>query len=412
MTDFLFIASDYKPLNGGIATYVDNLARGLKEIGNKIRVLAVVPKDEKERIKFLKNYEDWVSVLPVSIEPKPSNWLGRKYESLLEILRFSIPRAGYILDRTKKFHHIGQLILELKKILDRERPGMVVFGHLDTKLYPLVLVLNDLNIPYGIIAHDAEIYRHTFKTEIMIIKGTMLKGAKWVAANSHHTESLVRMWKITKNKTLIVHPAVSELLMREADKPYPVVRNPEYSLLTVSRLVKSKGIDLVLHALKILDENGIPFRYIISGDGDERLFLEHLASELDIKKKIQFLGYITEEEKMTLFRNADVFVMPSRVNPKVNHEGFGIGFIEAAVFGIPGVGTRAGGIPDAIVHGETGLLVPQESPEELSQALIFLYENPEKRIEMGQAAKKRARGQFSPNAIANHFQKEVRKKMQ
>ena len=88
-----------------------------------------------------------------------------------------------------------------------------------------------------------------------------------------------------------------------------------------------------------------------------------------------------------------------------------IAFIEDVAFGIPGVGSKAGGIPDAIIHGETGLLVPQDSPEELAQTLIFLYENPEKRKSMGKTAKERARSQFSPTAVAAHFQKEVSERM-
>jgi phosphatidylinositol alpha-1,6-mannosyltransferase len=124
------------------------------------------------------------------------------------------------------------------------------------------------------------------------------------------------------------------------------------------------------------------------------------------------LGYIGDDKKSAFIRKADVFVMPSRVKPELPHEGFGLAFIEAAAFGIPGVGTWAGGIPDAIVHGETGLLIPQESPEELAQALIFLHQNPEKRKGMGKAAMERATCQFSPTAIAAHFQKEVCEKVE
>lgn len=104
---------------------------------------------------------------------------------------------------------------------------------------------------------------------------------------------------------------------------------------------------------------------------------------------------------------ADVFIMSSRVNPRLSHEGFGMAFIEAAAFGVPGVGSWAGGIPEAVVHGKTGLLVAEESSEELAQALIFLYQNPEKRKEIGNAAMERARSQFSQTNIASHFIKET-----
>jgi hypothetical protein len=81
---------------------------------------------------------------------------------------------------------------------------MVVFGHLDRRLYPFVLVLLERRLPYGIIAHDVEIYRHpAFKTNDLIIRGTMIKGAKWIAANSHHTGELLKMWGISNNKIII-----------------------------------------------------------------------------------------------------------------------------------------------------------------------------------------------------------------
>jgi hypothetical protein len=92
------------------------------------------------------------------------------------------------------------------------------------------------------------------------------------------------------------------------------------------------------------------------------------------------------------------------------HEGFGIAFIEAAAFGVPGVGSRAGGIPDAVLHGETGLLVPQESPEKLAEALMFLYRNPEKRKAMGEAGMKRAKSLFPARVIAARFCEEISKR--
>lgn len=410
---FLFVASDYKPMPGGIAAYIDNLARGLRRLGNKIRILAVVSPEEKERIKFLQNYEEWVDAFPVVNDKKPSHWFGRKCVSFLEILRCLSLRARHILEGTRFFHSSFCSISKFNDVLDQERPSTVVFGHLDLKLYPFVLALIERQLPYGIIAHDVEVYcKRPNKPNDFIIKRTMLNGAKWLAANSHHTKSLLEMWGISNNKIIIVHPPVSEQMIKEAASSSPKVKDSDYILITICRLVKSKGIDIVLHALRILDEEGIPFQYIIAGDGEERPSLEKLADDLELKSKVQFLGHIGDTDRTAFIRMADVFVMPSRVNPALSHEGFGLAFIEAAAFGIPGVGTRAGGIPDAIVHEETGLLVTQESPKELAQALIFLHHNPEKRKEMGKAAMNRATCQFSPMVIASHFQKEVCEKIQ
>src|ERR1700733_6204679 len=78
---FLFIASDYKPWPGGIAEYIDSLARGLMDLGDTAKVLGVVQPGEKDRIEFLETYEPWVSPFPLTEDRKPVNWLGRKLVS-------------------------------------------------------------------------------------------------------------------------------------------------------------------------------------------------------------------------------------------------------------------------------------------------------------------------------------------
>jgi glycosyltransferase involved in cell wall biosynthesis len=412
MSEFLFIASDYKPKPGGIAAYIDSLARGLRSLGDNVRVLAIVPEGEKERLRFLEDYEEWVDPFPVVHDERPSNWLGNKCLSVLEIVRCMSPRARHMLERTKFFRSSFRSVSKFEDILHRDNPGVIVFGHLDRKLYPFALTLLEWQIPYGIVAHDAEIYRYPFRVNDLITRGAMLNGARWIAANSRHTKGLLEMWKMAEDKIMIVHPPVSEQVINESGNSDRGVKDSVYTLVTVCRLVRSKGIDIVLHALKIMEGKGIPFRYVIVGDGEERSHLEWLATELGIRDKVDLVGLVAEENKIALIKMADVFVMPSRVNPKLIHEGFGLAYIEAAAFGVPGIGTRAGGIPDAIVDGKTGLLVPEESPDELASALIFLQQNPQKREEMGKSAMQRAVSQFSPKVVAAHFQNEVRKKMQ
>ncbi len=411
MSDILFISSDYKPKPGGVAEYIDNLARGLIRLGKKVRVLAVVETHETERIKFLENYEEWVSPFPIVHDKRPKNWLANKSVSALEIIRCLSPYARYVLDKTYLFHSSSLAILQLKEFLTKENPKAIVFGYLDMNLYPLVLFLREKRLPYGIIAHDWEVCRSRGKVNDFIRRGMMLKEASWIAANSRHTEQMIQEWGIPSGKIKILHPPLSEQAINQSEGSCFVARDQDYHLISIARLVKGKGIDTVLQALKILDERAIPYRYIIGGDGPERKYLEELAGELGLKNKVHFLGYISDEKKWSLLGVADLFVMPSRVSLNAQHEGFGLAFIEAAAFGVPAVGSRSGGIPEAVLHGETGLLVPQESPESLAEALMFFYENPDVRQAMGNAGMKRAISQFSPTAIADHFQKEILHRM-
>jgi glycosyltransferase involved in cell wall biosynthesis len=404
--NFVLIASDYKPRPGGIATYLDNLARGLRSLGTETTVIAIVEAHETERIAFLERYEKWVSPFLVVHDKRPSGWFGNKFVSLLEILRCSTPRARHVLDKTPYFRASMDSINRLDKVLREQQPTMIVFGHLDLKLYPFALYMRESGLPYGIIAHDSEVYRFPAKKNDLVRRGLMIKGARWIAANSSHTKSLVEMWGIPSSRIKLIHPPIAEEALRQSTTLQRVLPSEDQlNLVTISRLVKAKGIDIVIRALMILSQKRIPFRYVIAGEGGEREFLQGLAAELGLRDAVRFVGSITDNEKWAILRDSDIYVMPSRINPEIQHEGFGISFIEAAAFGVPGVGSRGGGIPDAVLDGETGILVPQESPEALAEALIFLYENPEKRREIGKAGQARARAQFSPSAVAAHFLK-------
>ncbi len=407
---FLFIASDYKPWPGGIAEYIDSLARGLMSLGDTVKVLAVVEPNEKERLRFLETYEPWVVPFRLAVDDKPANWLGRKCFSFLEILRCSIPDCRRVLDRTSFFSASTDSITRLEQLLSQEQPTTIVFGHLDVKLYALALSLLEWRRPYGIIAHDSEIYRlPNHKQNDLVKREVILEGASWIAANSRHTKSLLEVWRIPVGRVKTVLPPISEDAIRESAVLQPMSgKDDGLSLVTVCRLVKGKGVDIVLRALKILTERGIPYRYVIGGEGPEKSSLEALVDELGLSDNVHFQGYVVGEDKWRLLRNSDLFVMPSRLDSTIPwQEGFGIAFVEAAAFGVPAVGSLSGGIPDAVVDGETGILVAEESPLDLANALTFLYRNPETRKKMGRAGRERARREFSPTAIAARFKEEI-----
>src|SRR5215469_3512161 len=301
---FLFIASDYKPWPGGIATYIDSLARGLMSLGDKTKVLAVVQPDEKERIGFLETYEPWVTPFQLVQDDKPANWLGRRFVSLLEILRCLSPKCRRVLESASFFESSTASITRLETFLSKEKPTAIVFGHLDVKLYALALALLERQRPYAIIAHDYEICRFpNNKMNDLVKKRVMLKGASWIVANSCHTKSLLQMWRIPFGRVKVVHPPISEEAFRESAVLEPVFRkDDDLSLVTVCRLVRGKGIDVVIRALKILAARGIPYRYVIGGEGPEKRSLEALVDELGLGDKVHFKGSITDGEKWRLLR--------------------------------------------------------------------------------------------------------------
>ncbi len=412
MNRFLFIASDWRGAMqwpGGIATYIDSLTRGLRSLGDTVKVVAVTRPYESEWTHLLERYEPWVIPLHQLEDVKPTNWLGRRFVSLLEILRCLSPQGRRLLEKTSIFQASTASIKELEQLLLAEMPTHIVFPFLDVKVYALALFLLEQRRRFGIIAHGFEVGQlPKSKWNDTVTRGVMLKGADWIAANSQHTKTLLEAWSIPAKRIRVLHPPFSGEVLRESAIPNSEsIDENGLNLVTLCRIVKGKGIDIVISALKILAERRIPFRYVVGGEGPERPVVEALADKLGVRDKVQFKGFVDGPEKWRILRSSDVFVMPSRAESVIHQEGFGIAFVEAAAFGIPGIGSRTGGIPDAVIDGETGILVPDESPSGLADALTFLYRNPETRKRMGRSARERAIREFSPAAVAGRFKEEI-----
>ncbi|PAU95672.1 glycoside hydrolase [Aliifodinibius salipaludis] len=159
-------------------------------------------------------------------------------------------------------------------------------------------------------------------------------------------------------------------------------------IFSVCRLVPRKGMDVVLKALKEIVQQDPNVIYLLGGSGPDASRLKALCNNLGLKDHVKFLGRIAEQELPYYYSLADVFVMPAKNNPP-DVEGFGIVFLEANACGTPVIGSKTGGIPDAIVDGETGLLVDENNIEELKIAISKLITNTDLAHKMGEAGRKR-----------------------
>ena len=145
-------------------------------------------------------------------------------------------------------------------------------------------------------------------------------------------------------------------------------------LITVSRLDGRKNHQNILMTIKNLLPKFPNLKYISVGDGDEKNNLAILQEKLGLKKEVKFIFKSTEQEKIALLEQSDVFVMPSVVYKK-SVEGFGITYIEAASYGKPSIGGIYGGESDAIENGETGYLCDGNDLNVLYDTLLKMLEN-------------------------------------
>lgn len=169
--------------------------------------------------------------------------------------------------------------------------------------------------------------------------------------------------------------------------PSPLGLEGRPIVLTVSRLVRRKGIDTVLDAWPAIRARCPEAVYYVVGTGPEEARLVERARRF--AGSVRFVGKVSDEALPAWYNAADLFVMPARAEgPDV--EGFGLVFLEAGACGKPVIGARSGGVPDAIGDGETGLLVPPGDREALAAAMLRVLEDPGYAAALGQAGRARA----------------------
>jgi glycosyltransferase involved in cell wall biosynthesis len=155
-----------------------------------------------------------------------------------------------------------------------------------------------------------------------------------------------------------------------------------YLVVGVGRFVPIKGFDILVEALPRLCAGVPSARLLLVGEGPERAPLERRAEALGVADRLQVTGIVADVT--ACLTAADVVAAPSR------NEGMGRVLVEAMALGVPVVGAAVGGIPDVIVDGECGRLVPTEDPAALARALVELGRDESLRRKLGEAAVGRA----------------------
>ena len=238
-------------------------------------------------------------------------------------------------------------------------------------------------VPMVHLCHGLDLQRMRRRTIGGAIDRWLFRRSLGAVANSEYTRRAAERTFAPK-RIRVVHPGVDlsgpAPRARDDDALQPD-RSPEPALLlTVARLVRRKGHHFVLHALAELEE---PFEWAILGDGPEREGLERLARDLGLEDRVRFLGALDDRAKREWYARCDFFVLTPYVIDSTlggDFEGFGIVYLEANAHGKPVVGTRSGGVPEAVGDGSSGLLVPPESPEAIREAVGTLIRDRERQL--------------------------------
>ena len=185
-------------------------------------------------------------------------------------------------------------------------------------------------------------------------------------------------------------PAAADVRRRQRNPPPQGCDSDEMPLIVcVARHVKVKNLGLFLQACALLRDRKARFRCVSVGDGVCRGELETLRTELGLERIVEFAGAQTQGQVLAWWQQADLAVLTSE------SEGMPVCLMEAAACAVPAVATAVGGVPELVVHGETGLLTPADDAHAFAQALQDLIEDPKRAVAMGRAARGRVVAKFS-----------------
>lgn len=184
------------------------------------------------------------------------------------------------------------------------------------------------------------------------------------------------------------------------DRPLPPSLRPPTILLCVGRMVPKKGFDVLIRALA---EPPLYERQVVAlmvGEGDDKVAWQRLAAQLGVASRLRWVGNVPKDQIGVYYNLADILINPSVSNPA---DGLNVCVLDAMSCAKPVVGSNVAGNPLAIVDGETGLIVPEQDPAALAQAIARLVDDPALRAQMGVASRCRIETELGWPHLARRY---------
>jgi glycosyltransferase involved in cell wall biosynthesis/GT2 family glycosyltransferase len=383
-----FLSQDYPPGPvGGIAMWTYTLAVALAARGHEVSV--ITRGRGHARVDFEQGV--WVHRIPQEHQP------GRSLPNLPDLPTLVTDWCFSAYDEVLRIRVRRGLNLVSAPIWDVEGAACLADGTLP--------VVTSLHSTYKLVLpskrkwqEDAK-YRRLHVDKLIGAEAWMLERSQLILANSEAILSDIEgAYGLRLNRARV--QLVPHGLAPEAPAALPS-REPGCRILYVGRFETRKGIDVLAEAIPVVLAAQPEARFVLVGDPDvdedgrgptHRAQIEELLARHP--GRVEMTGVLSREELIAEYARADVFVAPSR------YESFGLIFLEAMMHGAACVGTRAGGIPEVVEDGVTGLLVPPADPCALADALTRLVGDPALRARLGQAGLAAYRGRFTAGHMA------------
>ena len=388
----LLVSGVYPPQIGGPSAQTEQIAQGLIDRGIKVRVITygaarlskvvdrvpVTFMDGSYRrglfSKIIRNIQNFRDLLEIIKDFKPTvihmqtvsfnlsimTGIAAKISRITAMIKFS---SDLVLDRTNREQLVG----------DSNNNT----GNLIQKLsnFVLELIQRFLLSNYDCIWATTPVYKERLINKYYISDRKILLLPNFIDLQRFENVAASRQSGELKQKS-----------------PSSNTQSQNIVLLTVSRLIPWKGVEICLEAVSYLEDLPVSLRIVGNGAPDYELSLQELAQRLGVSEQVEFRGAVPPSQIAEEYQTADIFVLASYF------EAFGIVLVEAMAAGVPIVATNGGGIPHVVEDGVSAKLVPTGDALSLAKAIRSLVTNEDKLHNMAIAARVRAK-QFDLNIV-------------
>jgi len=363
-----FIVSEFPKIT---ETFVAREAMAFLEAGHEVRIFHLQPYRTNEVV------HDFMQPLLSRVEYEPFLGISTFTKGLSTALRHPFKSVSLFARIIKETIKTPMILLKSLAIFPKslglahrirawkaDHIHAAFAGHPATAAW----IASDVtNIPFSTSCHAHDI----FITQSLL--SSKLPVAEYVRTISDYNVDFLQkeVPALSADKLHIVRCGIDP----DAMHPGPVQTEGTFNVLYVGSLEVRKGVKYLIEALAQLEAKHKDWRCKIIGDGEERKGLEALAQTLGISEKITFLGKRKQNEIFRAFSDSTIAVVPSIVGPAGRIEGIPVVIMECMANERPVIATRLSGIPELVIDGETGFLIPHADVGALTDRLLGAYEN-------------------------------------
>ena len=262
-----------------------------------------------------------------------------------------------------------KLINDLSMQIKKENPDVVILSGIASAFHAVLAckkcrVKKIILITHGIDSMDLD--RSWFKRKIFkyLIEPMTVALSNVIQCNSKFVYNLWYMKLFAKNKRFIIPNPLPQL--SSFFKENKIKKNKDFTIVSTSRIIKNKGYDYIIDAIKFVNFNNYKMHFVIVGTGS---YFAHVKRELACFDNVELIGQISNEEYLKILAKAHLFVLPSKL-----YETYGLVNVEAGILGITSICGTHGAVKE-IINNSNGFVLNKYSSEELIKTLIYAYEH-------------------------------------